>query len=221
MVLRVFDRGLARMMELNFGFQHVRSTSALAAPWFVGASLGLDIIETFYVDQQPFIVGRLVIAPGGGLQGLAMRTSPPGHGSSPFVEPRAPTCLSIRLDATPASRPETRCSCSDPTRNSSGSCGVTRSPRADSPDLSKTEGLLVGVDHSATPPPAPLSAESVEQLWQATYSFDDMIRRGTASHQVMFAEIPCPDQNTGDADLLRAEHIGLDVVAHHHHLTRR
>ena len=72
-VLRVFDRGLARMMELNFGFQHVRSTSALAAPWFVGASLGLDIIETFYVDQQPFIVGRLVIAPGGGLQGLAMR----------------------------------------------------------------------------------------------------------------------------------------------------
>ena len=72
-VLRVFDRGLARMMELNFGFQHVRSTSALAAPWFVGASLGLDILETFYVDRQPFIVGRLLIAPGGGLQGLAMQ----------------------------------------------------------------------------------------------------------------------------------------------------
>ncbi len=39
-VLRVFDRDLARMMERNFGFRHVRSTSALAAPWFVGAALG-------------------------------------------------------------------------------------------------------------------------------------------------------------------------------------
>ena len=72
-VLRVFDRDLARTMERNFGFRHVRSTSALAAPWFVGAALGLDVLETFYVDQQPFLVGRLSIAPGGGLQGLAMQ----------------------------------------------------------------------------------------------------------------------------------------------------
>jgi Trk K+ transport system NAD-binding subunit len=72
-VLRVFDRDLARMMEHNFGFQNVRSTSALAAPWFVGAALGLDVLETFYVDQQPFLVGHVSIAPGGGLQGLAMQ----------------------------------------------------------------------------------------------------------------------------------------------------
>ena len=72
-VLRVFDRDLARMMERNFGFLHVRSTSALAAPWFVGAALGLDVLETFYVDQQPFLVGHLTIAPGGGLQALAMQ----------------------------------------------------------------------------------------------------------------------------------------------------
>jgi Trk K+ transport system NAD-binding subunit len=72
-VLRVFDRDLARMMERNFGFRHVRSTSALAAPWFVGAALGLDVLETFFVDQQPFLVGRLTIARGGGLQGLAMQ----------------------------------------------------------------------------------------------------------------------------------------------------
>jgi Trk K+ transport system NAD-binding subunit len=71
-VLRVFDRELARMMEHNFGFRHVRSTSALAAPWFVGAALGLDVLSTFYVDQQPFLVGRLSVAPDGGLQGLAM-----------------------------------------------------------------------------------------------------------------------------------------------------
>jgi Trk K+ transport system NAD-binding subunit len=72
-VLRVFDRNLAHMMEQNFGFRHVRSTSALAAPWFVGAALGLDVLETFYVDQQPFLVGRLRVAPGGGLEGLAMQ----------------------------------------------------------------------------------------------------------------------------------------------------
>jgi Trk K+ transport system NAD-binding subunit len=72
-VLRVFDRDFARMMELNFGFRHVRSTSALAAPWFVGAALGLDVLETFFVDRQPFLVGRLQVAPGGGLEGLAMQ----------------------------------------------------------------------------------------------------------------------------------------------------
>ena len=72
-VVRVFDRDLARMMERNFDFRHVRSTSALAAPWFVGAALGLGVLETFYVDQQPFLVGRLSVAPSGGLEGLAMQ----------------------------------------------------------------------------------------------------------------------------------------------------
>jgi Trk K+ transport system NAD-binding subunit len=71
-VLRVFDRDLARLMEQSFGFHHVRSTSALAAPWFVGAALGLDVLSTFYVDQKPFLVGRVKVAPHGGLQGLAM-----------------------------------------------------------------------------------------------------------------------------------------------------
>ena len=71
-VLRVFDRDLARMMEQSFGFRHVRSTSALAAPWFVGAALGLHVLSTFYVDQQPFLVGGVKVAPKGGLQGLAM-----------------------------------------------------------------------------------------------------------------------------------------------------
>jgi Trk K+ transport system NAD-binding subunit len=71
-VLRVFDRDLARMMEQSFGFRHVRSTSALAAPWFVGAALGLDVLSTFYVDQQPFLVGGVTVTPRGGLEGLAM-----------------------------------------------------------------------------------------------------------------------------------------------------
>jgi Trk K+ transport system NAD-binding subunit len=71
-VLRVFDRDLARMMEQSFGFRHVRSTSALAAPWFVGAALGLNVLSTFYVDQQPFLVGAVTVSPEGGLAGLAM-----------------------------------------------------------------------------------------------------------------------------------------------------
>ncbi len=72
-VLRVFDRELARGVESGFGFHYVRSTAALAAPWFVGAALGLDVLGTFYVDQASFLVGRLVVTAGGGLDGLAMR----------------------------------------------------------------------------------------------------------------------------------------------------
>jgi Trk K+ transport system NAD-binding subunit len=34
--------------------------------------LGLDILSTFYVGQQPFLVGKVAVAPDGGLRGLAM-----------------------------------------------------------------------------------------------------------------------------------------------------
>jgi len=71
-VLRVFDRDLGRTVEHHFDFRHVRSTSALAAPRFVGAALGLDILGSFTVGRQPFLVGRLTVAPGRGLDGLAM-----------------------------------------------------------------------------------------------------------------------------------------------------
>jgi Trk K+ transport system NAD-binding subunit len=71
-VLRVFDRDLGHTVEHHFDFRHVRSTSALAAPRFVGAALGLDILGSFTVGGQPFLVGRLTIAPGRGLDGLAM-----------------------------------------------------------------------------------------------------------------------------------------------------
>jgi Trk K+ transport system NAD-binding subunit len=72
MVVRLFDRQLARSVEHSFGFRHVRSTSVLAAPWFVGAALGLDVLDTFYVDRQPFLLGRLTVANGGGLDGRSM-----------------------------------------------------------------------------------------------------------------------------------------------------
>ena len=71
-VLRVFDRELGETVADGFDFRYVRSTAALAAPWFVGAALGLDVLGTFYVDRTPFMVGRLAVAARGGLDGLAM-----------------------------------------------------------------------------------------------------------------------------------------------------
>jgi Trk K+ transport system NAD-binding subunit len=72
-VLRVFDAALAETVETNLGFRYVRSASALAAPWFVGAALGLDVLGTFYVDRTPFLMARLSVAADGGLHGLAMQ----------------------------------------------------------------------------------------------------------------------------------------------------
>ncbi|WP_370289337.1 NAD-binding protein [Nocardioides sp.] len=63
-VLRLFDRGLARTVQGSFGFTHVRSPAALAAPWFVGAALGLDVLGTFYVGDQPLLVARLTVDDG-------------------------------------------------------------------------------------------------------------------------------------------------------------
>jgi Trk K+ transport system NAD-binding subunit len=72
-VLRLFDRNLALTVGRSFGIGLVRSTAALAAPWFVGAALGLDVLGTFYVGDTPMLVGRLDVAPGGGLENLAMQ----------------------------------------------------------------------------------------------------------------------------------------------------
>ena len=71
-VLRVFDRDLGSRLQDSFGFRHVWSTVALAAPWFVGAALGLDVRFSFYVGSHPFLIAKLSIADGGGLAGLAM-----------------------------------------------------------------------------------------------------------------------------------------------------
>jgi Trk K+ transport system NAD-binding subunit len=72
-VLRIFDPRLAHSVKETFGFVNVRSTAALAAPWFVGAALGLDVLSTFYAGDEPLLVARLTVTPGGGLHGLSMR----------------------------------------------------------------------------------------------------------------------------------------------------
>jgi Trk K+ transport system NAD-binding subunit len=72
LVMRLFDPRLARSLQSGFGFSTVRSTSALAAPWFVGAALGLDVLGTFYVADLPMLLASLRITADGGLDGLAM-----------------------------------------------------------------------------------------------------------------------------------------------------
>jgi len=72
-VLRTFDPQLAGSVRESFGFSFVGSTAALAAPWFVGAALGLEVLRTFYAGDVPLLVARLTVTPEGGLHGLAMR----------------------------------------------------------------------------------------------------------------------------------------------------
>jgi Trk K+ transport system NAD-binding subunit len=71
-VLRIFDRNLSVNIERNFSFRAVRSTSALAAPWFLGAALGLGIMSTFYVEDELFLVANLTVGDGSGLVDLPM-----------------------------------------------------------------------------------------------------------------------------------------------------
>lgn len=71
-VLRLFDRRLQRTVAGSFGFREVRSPATLAAPWFVGAALGLDVLRTFYAGGRPMLVARLVVGVGGGLDGRPM-----------------------------------------------------------------------------------------------------------------------------------------------------
>ncbi|SDO40217.1 Trk K+ transport system, NAD-binding component [Nakamurella panacisegetis] len=71
-VTRVFDRSLGRTVARRFGFENVQSTEELTAPYFVGAALGLEVLGSFPVAQQTFMVSRLTVEPGSSLAGLAM-----------------------------------------------------------------------------------------------------------------------------------------------------
>lgn len=72
-VLRIFARSLVRTLADRFGFHHVRSTAELAAPWFAGLALGLEVLGTFTIQEYPFLAGRVTVTPGGGLDGVAMQ----------------------------------------------------------------------------------------------------------------------------------------------------
>lgn len=71
-VMRVFDRPLAHRLEETFEFRHVWSTAAIAAPWFVGAAVGMEVLSTFYVGRLPILVACFDVRGGGGLDGLEL-----------------------------------------------------------------------------------------------------------------------------------------------------
>jgi Trk K+ transport system NAD-binding subunit len=71
-VLRVYDRTLGAAVAHRFGFENVRSTVELAAPWFIGTAMGLQVLGTFSVGQQSFMVGGVHVEPGSELDGVRM-----------------------------------------------------------------------------------------------------------------------------------------------------
>ncbi|WP_099022119.1 NAD-binding protein [Mycolicibacterium palauense] len=71
-VLRIYDRALGSAVAQRFGFANVRSTVELAAPWFIGAAMGLQVFGTFSVGQRSFMLGGVRVEPGSELDGLRM-----------------------------------------------------------------------------------------------------------------------------------------------------
>lgn len=73
LVLRIYDRTLGDAVAKRFGFANVRSTVDLAAPWFIGAAMGLQVLGTFsMIGQRSFMVGAMHVAAGSELDGLRM-----------------------------------------------------------------------------------------------------------------------------------------------------
>jgi Trk K+ transport system NAD-binding subunit len=71
-VMRVQGRALGAAVNRQFGFENVRSIVDLAAPWFIGAAMGLQVLGTFWVGQRSFMVGGMLVAAGSELDGLRM-----------------------------------------------------------------------------------------------------------------------------------------------------
>ncbi|MBV8787471.1 MAG: NAD-binding protein [Mycobacterium sp.] len=72
LVLRVYDHDLGSAVAQRFGFVNVRSTVELAAPWFIGAAMGLQVLGTFSVGNRSFLVGGMHVQAGSELDGLQM-----------------------------------------------------------------------------------------------------------------------------------------------------
>lgn len=75
-VLRVYDRALGAAVAHRFTFDNVRSTVELAAPWFIGAAMGLQVFGTFSVGQRSFMVGGVYVKLGSELDGIHMTDIP-------------------------------------------------------------------------------------------------------------------------------------------------
>jgi Trk K+ transport system NAD-binding subunit len=97
-VLRVYDRTLGAAVADRFGFESVLSTVELAAPWFIGAALGLQVLGTFSVGQRSFMVGGMYVAAGSELDGISMFDLSTQTRVIAITRADAPVCLHPRRD---------------------------------------------------------------------------------------------------------------------------
>jgi len=68
--LRVFSRNLARVIGSGLDAGVARSIAELAMPWFVGATLGLEVIGTFYIESALFMSIGVTVSAGDKLEGV-------------------------------------------------------------------------------------------------------------------------------------------------------
>jgi Trk K+ transport system NAD-binding subunit len=61
LVMRMFDDDFARSIAGHFDISAVFSASQMAAPAFAGAAVGVDIIQTFSVDNRILAMSRMVV----------------------------------------------------------------------------------------------------------------------------------------------------------------
>jgi Trk K+ transport system NAD-binding subunit len=98
-VMRVQGRALAAAVNRQFGFENVRSIVDLAAPWFIGAAMGLHVLGTFWVGQRSFMVGGMLVAAGSELDGLRMADLSTEVRVIAITRPEGPVSLRPRRDA--------------------------------------------------------------------------------------------------------------------------
>ena len=98
-VMRVQGRALGTAVNQRFGFENVRSVVDLAAPWFIGAAMGLHVVGTFWVGQRSFMVGGMLVAAGSALDGRRMMDMSTQTRVIAIIRPEGPIRLRPRRDA--------------------------------------------------------------------------------------------------------------------------
>lgn len=98
-VMRVQGRALGTAVNRRFGFENVRSIVDLAAPWFIGAAMGLQVLGTFWVGQRSFMVGGMLVAAGSELDGLRMMDLSTQTRVIAITRPEGPVSLRPRRDS--------------------------------------------------------------------------------------------------------------------------
>jgi Trk K+ transport system NAD-binding subunit len=98
-VMRVQGRALAAAVNRQFGFENVRSIVDLAAPWFIGAAMGLQVLGTFWVGQRSFMVGGMLVTAGSELDGSKLVDMSTHTRVIAITRPEGPVSLRPRRDA--------------------------------------------------------------------------------------------------------------------------